>query len=420
MGGSAGFALCFGLGYLLPAADYDPAITDSEANRAAYLADKQDVYWRFIYFFPVICNCIMLFNFLVFIRAESIMYSLRQGNDAEALILIKKVYHSSEDPQAILRTLKSQCHQQQEQKVPYWESLTGPKYLRGTLILMVYAALEQLSGVNCILMLSNRMVTVMNEGVEASKKIEANFATQLLGITAFFITMLSNWTVGSFKRKSLMVVGQIGMATSLGLTSFFASVKNGRLAVAGILSYFYTMLLSTVFWIYMPEVLNDNQLGVAVGAFYVLGVIVSILQEYIVEAIGVEGIFFIFASITFLGIFFLATFMEETKGLTDREKKELYCPKHLRTQTDKEKDQLAIPNRPSTFKNDVDVGANVGKDGSPGRVDSARTAEEVYIELEQQSQRSSVVEYVIDDDSNNSATPPDASRSTEDSEDTEV
>lgn len=49
----------------------------------------------------------MLFVFVFFIKGESIMSSLRQKNDDEAMILIEKVYHSSENYQAILHTLKS-------------------------------------------------------------------------------------------------------------------------------------------------------------------------------------------------------------------------------------------------------------------------------------------------------------------------
>mgnify|MGYP003328012768 CR=1 FL=1 len=55
-----------------------------------------------------------------------------------------------------------------------------------------------------------------------------------------------------------MVTGQIGMIVCLSLTGYFAWIKNGVLAVVFILSHFYTIQLTTVFWIYMPEVLNDN------------------------------------------------------------------------------------------------------------------------------------------------------------------
>lgn len=92
--------------------------------------------------------------------------------------------------------------------MPYFESIASEKYLRGTLTLMVYAVLDQWSGVNVIQMLSNRMVTVMNSGVPAEEdKIQANLATQILGVSCFFVTFCAIYTIGVFNRKTLMIVG---------------------------------------------------------------------------------------------------------------------------------------------------------------------------------------------------------------------
>ena len=44
----------------------------------------------------------MLFNFLVFIKEEPIMFNLSKGEDQKALSLIQKVYNSDENHLAIL------------------------------------------------------------------------------------------------------------------------------------------------------------------------------------------------------------------------------------------------------------------------------------------------------------------------------
>lgn len=89
--------------------------------------------------------------------------------------------------------------------MPYWESLFGEKYLKGTVVLMFYSFFFQWSGVNVILMLSNRILTIMNEHVELSHKIRGNQATQFLGLSAFFLTFISLYTVNRFPRKKLMM-----------------------------------------------------------------------------------------------------------------------------------------------------------------------------------------------------------------------
>ena len=132
----------------------------------AFEADKKDNYWRLINFIPVLASLIMLFNFCLFIKTESIMYSIRNNNTDDALIMIDKIYHRDENRLSILKTLQSQCHKKKELQVPYWESLFGDKYCKGTVTLMLYSAFFQWSGVVLITMLSNRILTIMNENVE--------------------------------------------------------------------------------------------------------------------------------------------------------------------------------------------------------------------------------------------------------------
>lgn len=52
-------------------------------------------------FYPILINVIMLTNYFLFIRAESIMFSLSQDDDQEAMKLIKKVY--TEDHENVLK-----------------------------------------------------------------------------------------------------------------------------------------------------------------------------------------------------------------------------------------------------------------------------------------------------------------------------
>lgn len=162
-------------------------------------------------------------------------------------------------------------------------------------------------------------------------------ATQILGVSCFFVTFCAVYTIGVFKRKTLMIVGQIAMTICLTATGVFAHIKNGILAVIFIIGQFYTIQLTNVFWIYLPEVLNDSQMGVVASTFYANGVLLSILQEYLLAFFGVAGLFFLFASTQFFGIFFMKFYMKETVGLTDHEKKELYYP-----EVHKKKPQIEI------------------------------------------------------------------------------
>jgi MFS family permease len=104
---SVGYYLVLGLGYFLPAGDYDPELINDEQNEKAKQADVDDQFWRLLYLIPVVINVIMLLNFVIFIKEDSIMFNLSEDNEAEALILIDKVYHAQEDRQEILAALKN-------------------------------------------------------------------------------------------------------------------------------------------------------------------------------------------------------------------------------------------------------------------------------------------------------------------------
>jgi len=97
----SGYSLTCFVGLGLPSGDYNPALgLKNQQNYDSYEKDVKDNFWRFILFIPVIINVIMLSVFFLAIRADSIMFNLSkkdEAHDQEALKLIDKVYHKSED-----------------------------------------------------------------------------------------------------------------------------------------------------------------------------------------------------------------------------------------------------------------------------------------------------------------------------------
>lgn len=117
------------------------------------------------------------------------------------------------------------------------------------------------------------------------------------------------------------------MVIFLGGTAISAQKRNSIAILTFMLLHFYTIYLFTVFWLYLSEVANDNQFSVAATAFYVNGVIVAFITEYLIEFFGIDGVFFLLMFCQFLGLFFFKLCVKETSGLTDHQKKEMYYPK---------------------------------------------------------------------------------------------
>jgi len=73
-GVACGYFLVFVFGKGLPQADYNPKLMDDADNLKALEANKEDEFWRVIYIFPMVINCLMLVGFSLFIRCDPIMF----------------------------------------------------------------------------------------------------------------------------------------------------------------------------------------------------------------------------------------------------------------------------------------------------------------------------------------------------------
>lgn len=85
---------------------------------------------------------------------------------------------------------------------------------------------------------------------------------------------------------------------------------------------------------YAAEVAVDTALGLCILALFLSLLEKAITMEFMVHStMGAHGMFFLLGSITLLGAIFIAVFVKETKGLSDLEKKSLYYPEDLKTQS---------------------------------------------------------------------------------------
>jgi len=88
---------------------------------------------------------------------------------------------------------------------------------------------------------------------------------------------------------------------------------------------------------YAAEVAVDTALGLCVLALFLSLLEKAITMEFMVHsAMGPQGMFFLLGGITLLGAAFVAIYIKETKGLSDKEKKSLYTPQEMLDEDAKE------------------------------------------------------------------------------------
>ena len=111
--------------------------------------------------------------------------------------------------------------------------------------------------------------------------------------------------------------------------------------LAGLLVFLfvYQNTSSSVAWIYTTETGIDAGLGFCLftlwGTVFVLSLVCPLLMSDPEDGgIGQSNVFFMLGGFAIVAVFYVQFFMIETRGLTDKQKKELFTPKKYLTEDD--------------------------------------------------------------------------------------
>ena len=161
----------------------------------------------------------------------------------------------------------------------------------------------------------------------------AKQGSYIVGTLSMIMAMVAILPVNYFKRKTLLFWGQFWMAVSLALTAISYIMEQDILIIVFLCIFITAFQFSQgpLSWMYAGEVACDTGLGLSVLALYVSLLDKAITMQFIVNSrMGPTGMFFLLGGVTFLGAIFIHVYVKETKGLTDKEKKELYTPDELK------------------------------------------------------------------------------------------
>ena len=84
------------------------------------------------------------------------------------------------------------------------------------------------------------------------------------------------------------------------------------------------LTVGAIHWVYIPEICSDIQFGFIATVHYLNGIEVSLVSEWMFKYMTPAGTFLFYFTITFTGFFLMIKYVKETRGLSDKEKKQLY------------------------------------------------------------------------------------------------
>lgn len=268
--------------------------------------------WRWM--FTLVAAPSVLFFVAAFFVPESPRWLLRSGNVDQARRVLDRIggaaYGASEVEQ-IQATLAQEAGTRLQ-----WGALRAPGILRVLAIGCGLAVLQQWSGINVLFNYAENIFKQAGFGVN-----QILLFIVITGLVNLLFTFIALATVDRWGRRSLMLFGCAGIATShllIGLACLMKLKGIGVLIFALAAIGSYAMSLAPVTWVLIAEMFPNRIRGmaisVAVSALWVACFILTYTFPLLESAIGTGNTFWTYAGICLAGFFFVRSYVPETKG----------------------------------------------------------------------------------------------------------
>jgi len=196
-------------------------------------------------------------------------------------------------------------------------SLFSKKYSLPITLAVLFAFFNQMSGINAIIYYAPRIFEMVGLGQESALLSSAG-----IGLVNFLFTLLAMNVIDRFGRRTLMLIGSVGLIITLGLVarSFYMKEFNGIEVPVYLFVYiaFFAFSQGAVIWVFISEIF-PNQVrasGQALGSFthWIMAAIIAFSFPYVSETLGGGNTFLIFTCMMILQLIFVWRLMPETKG----------------------------------------------------------------------------------------------------------
>jgi len=218
------------------------------------------------------------------------------------------------NPANVEETLKN--IQQSKHEANTDQHLFKSKIYRLPILLAVLIAFfNQVSGINAIIYYAPRIFEMTGLG-ESS----ALLSTAGIGIVNFIFTLLAMRLIDKFGRRTLMLIGSIGLIITLGLVSraFYTESFGGVPVFLFVYIAFFAFSQGAVIWVFISEVFPNEVRagGQSLGSFthWFMAALIAFSFPAIAENLGGGTTFLIFAIMMVLQLLFVLRLMPETKG----------------------------------------------------------------------------------------------------------
>jgi sugar porter (SP) family MFS transporter len=271
--------------------------------------------WRYMMVVPAVFGLIYLVLLLTSFP-KSPRWLLSKGRKEEAVQVLEKVGGKALIENELPEMEKSISAEKDKPKIRFSELFKG-KTGKIVLIGTILAALQQITGINAVIMFSPDIFQVAG-----SAKGDSMMQAMIVGLVNFLMTIVALWLVDRKGRKTLLLWGAIGMIFSLAyLTySFSLPTQNGIAVLIALLVYisFFAASYAPVMWVIISEIYPSRIKGLAMSFSTAVSWLYTFLTVYFAPIIqgtlGLNYLFAIFGVFSVIAFVFVKIWIPETKG----------------------------------------------------------------------------------------------------------
>jgi sugar porter (SP) family MFS transporter len=256
----------------------------------------------------------LLFLVLLFIVPESPRWLiLKKGKLGEARAIFRIINpHNYEE---VIEGIRA--NHREELATGSTNQLLSQKYKFPVFLAVAFAVFNQVSGINAIIYYAPRIFEMT--GLERSSSL---LSTVGIGLVNFLFTLLALNFIDRVGRKTLMLIGSIGLISTLGLVSqaFYTQNFSGWAVTIYLLVYiaFFAFSQGAVIWVFISEIFPNEvrAKGQTLGSFthWVMAAIIAFSFPMLAERFGGGHTFLFFSLMMVLQLLFVWKYMPETKG----------------------------------------------------------------------------------------------------------